>query len=56
MNAKKLLLLVGVVFIGFWLLKDPQGLAEVAGAGGGVAWEFTAGLFDAAITFVNEIL
>lgn len=56
MNAKKLLLIVGVVFIGFWLLKDPQGLATVATEGGGAAWDITAGLFDAAITFVNEIL
>lgn len=56
MNAKKLLLLVGVVFVGFWLLKDPQGLADIAGSGASVGADFTAGLFDAAITFLNEIL
>lgn len=30
MNVKKLLLALAVVFVGFWLFQDPNGLAAAA--------------------------
>jgi hypothetical protein len=56
MNAKKLVLLVLVVFIGFWLYQDPQGLANVAADGGGKLWSLTTDLFDSVISFVSSFL
>ena len=34
MNAKKLVLVVVIVFLGFWMFTDPNGLAEAARSGG----------------------
>ena len=30
MNAKKIILVVVVVFLGFWMLTEPSGLADAA--------------------------
>ena len=30
MNAKKIILVVVVVFLGFWMLTEPNGLADAA--------------------------
>ncbi|UMG92998.1 hypothetical protein [Nocardioides sp. TF02-7] len=38
MDAKKLIAVVVVVFLGFWMLTDPSGLAENAKSAGGEGW------------------
>ncbi len=35
MNAKKAILALVVVFLGFWMFTDPNGLADAASAGAG---------------------
>jgi len=55
MNAKKGVLIVLVLFLGFYLINDPRGLADLAGEGGGKAWDLTIQLFEATIRFLNEL-
>jgi hypothetical protein len=52
---KKAVVPVLVVFLGFWLVTDPRGLADRAGDGGGKAWEATGDVFSSAITFFGEL-
>ena len=52
---KKAVVPVLVVFLGFWLVSDPRGLADTASDGGGRAWEATGEVFSSAITFVGEL-
>ncbi len=56
MSAKKVLLAVVVVFLGFWMFTDPSGLAHAAKAGGTQAWELAENLFDAVIRFFGALL
>ena len=53
MNTKKLLLVLVVVFVGFWLFTDPNGLADSATAGAASAWGLMTQLFEALISFVR---
>jgi hypothetical protein len=55
MNVKKLILLVGALFIAFWLFQDPQGLADVASTFGEKGWDVTQQLFESIISFVSEL-
>ncbi|QIX27403.1 hypothetical protein ncot_12915 [Nocardioides sp. JQ2195] len=55
MNAKKGVLAVVILFVGFYMFKDPSGLAELASAGAGEGWSLTTQLFDATIRFLNEL-
>jgi hypothetical protein len=55
MDAKKLLLLAVVAFLGFWMFTDPRGLADMAGTTGSTLWELTTQLFEATIRFINEL-
>lgn len=55
MDAKKLLLALGVVFLGFWMFKDPQGLADAAGTSAGAAWVMATRLFQALIRFFGAL-
>lgn len=55
MNAKKAMLVVVVIFLGFWMFTDPQGLAGAAKAGGEQTWSLAAQLFSAVIDFVGEL-
>lgn len=52
---KKALVPLLVVFLGFWLVSDPRGLADTASSGGGRAWDATGDVFDSAITFLGEL-
>ena len=54
MNKKALLLLV-VVFLGFWMFTDPNGLADAAGSAAGTTWSLTQDLFRAIIDFVDAL-
>ena len=53
MNPKKLILVLAVVFVGFWLFKDPNGLADAASTGAENAWAVLSQLFTAIIDFVD---
>ena len=55
MNAKKLLLVVVVVFLGFWMFHDPQGLATIAKDGSAKGWDLTSQLFSATIDFIHQL-
>lgn len=55
MDAKKLIAVVVVVFLGFWMLTDPSGLAETAKSAGGEGWSLTSDLFAGVIDFVGAL-
>jgi hypothetical protein len=53
--VKKAVVPLIVVFLGFWLVSDPRGLADTASDGGGRAWDATGDVFSSAITFFGEL-
>ena len=55
MNAKKALLAVVVVFLGFWMFTDPNGLAEAARGAGSQTWNLAEQLFTAIIDFFGAL-
>ena len=55
MNAKKLFLIVVVMFLGFWMFTDPNGLAQAARAGVGQVWDLATQLFSAVIDFIAAL-
>lgn len=56
MNTKKLLLVLLVVFLGWWMFTDPDGLADSAIAAAEWAWGVLVTLFQGMIRFVNELV
>jgi hypothetical protein len=55
MDAKKLIGLVVVVFLGFWMFTDPSGLADTAKSAGAGGWDLTTQLFSQLIDFIGEL-
>jgi hypothetical protein len=55
MKFKKLLLGLVILFVGFWLFTNPQGLADAIVAFGSQLWELTQQLFRALIKFFNAL-
>jgi hypothetical protein len=55
MSAKKGVLAILVLFLGFYMFTDPSGLADTASAGSGKAWDLTTQFFEATIRFLNEL-
>lgn len=55
MSAKKALLAVVVVFLGFWMFTDPHGLAEAARSGASQTWSLAEQLFTAVIDFFGAL-
>lgn len=55
MNVKKVAIVLAVVFLGFWMFTDPNGLAEAAKAGGEQSWSLAQQLFTAIIDFVGAL-
>ncbi|WP_165821091.1 hypothetical protein [Nocardioides gansuensis] len=55
MDAKKVLLVLVVVFVGFWMFTDPNGLADTAKTGGVMGWDLLSQLFGAVIDFVSAL-
>jgi hypothetical protein len=53
--VRKGLVLLVIVFIGFYMFNDPNGLADVVKHGGGNLWEGLKNLFAAMIDFLNAI-
>ena len=55
MDAKKLLLVLAVAFLGFWMFTDPRGLADAAGTSADAAWAMATQLFQAVIRFIGAL-
>ncbi len=55
MNAKKAVIAAVIVFLGFWMFTDPNGLANAASAGAQQSWSLAQQLFTAIIDFVNAL-
>lgn len=52
---KKGVVLLVVVFIGFYMFTDPDGLAQTSRDGGAALWKALTSLFGALIDFINAI-
>lgn len=52
---KKGMVVLVVVFVGFYMFTDPNGLAQVAQDGSGALWEALTELFAALIDFIDAI-
>ena len=55
MDAKKLLLVLAVAFLGFLMFTDPRGLADAAGTSADAAWAMATQLFQALIRFIGAL-
>jgi hypothetical protein len=44
-----------VVFIGFYMFTDPNGLAQTTRDGAGALWQALTSLFGALIDFINAV-
>jgi hypothetical protein len=55
MDAKKMVLVLAVVFLGFWMFTDPRGLADAAATSAGAAWAIATQLFQALIRFFSAL-
>lgn len=57
MNALKMpLVIVVVLFLGFYLMHDPQELAHFSESAGIALWKLVSMLFEAIIEFLNTLL
>lgn len=56
MALKKVVPLLLVVFLGYYMFTDPNGLAEIAKDGGTSLWDGLTRLFAAVIDFLDAIL
>ncbi len=54
MNAKKIVVIVIVVFIGFWMISDPSGLADISETLLVEGWDLTTQLFSGLIDFLGS--
>ena len=52
---KKGMAVLVVVFIGFYMFTDPNGLAQTTKGGGAALWQALTSLFGALIDFINAI-
>ncbi|MDP9823803.1 hypothetical protein [Nocardioides massiliensis] len=52
---KKLVLLVVVLFVGFYLMTQPDSLADLAQDGLANAWQMLTRLFESVIDFVDAL-
>jgi hypothetical protein len=55
MNAKKVVLLLLVVFLGFWMVQDPHGFAVAAKELGASTWDGLTVVFQGLIRFFSEL-
>jgi hypothetical protein len=53
-QAKAMLPAVALLFFGFWLVTDPGGLIDTAGAAARALWELMTQLFTAIIFAIQE--
>ncbi|WP_148045053.1 hypothetical protein [Nocardioides marmorisolisilvae] len=52
---KKGMVLLVVVFVGYYMFSDPNGLAQTTKDGGAALWKALTSLFGALIDFINAI-
>jgi hypothetical protein len=52
---KKGVVLLVVLFLGFWLVQDPNGFAASAKQTGTAVWDLLVQLFDGIISFFKSI-
>ena len=52
---KKTVLLLVVLFLGFWLVQDPNGFAASAKQTGTAIWDLLIQLFEGIISFFKSI-
>ncbi len=55
MNVKKVVIALVVVFLGFWMFTDPNGLAQAAKSAGDQTWVLARQLFTAVIDFFGAL-
>lgn len=55
MDAKKLLGVVVLVFLGFWMFHDPNGLASTAKDASSHGWHLATQGFNGVINFVGAL-
>ena len=55
MNAKKVVLVLVVLFLGFWMFQDPKGFADVATSVGSGSWDALTVVFRGLIRFLGEL-
>ncbi|MEQ6901889.1 hypothetical protein [Nocardioides sp. YIM 152588] len=55
MDAKKLIAVVVIAFVGFWMFTDPRGLADLTKTAAEGGWELTQELFNGIIDFLREL-
>lgn len=55
MDTKKLLAVVVIVFLGFWMFTDPNGLAATSKDAAGASWSMATDLFRGVIDFVGAL-
>ncbi len=55
-SLKKVVLLLVVLFVFFYMFTDPGGLATLAKDGGAAAWDLLQQLFAGLIRFLNAML
>jgi hypothetical protein len=53
---KKLAIIIVVLFLGFYLMRDPAALAAFAQNAGIALWRMVSTLFEAIIEFLNALL
>lgn len=53
--VKKLLLVVVVLFLGFWMFTDPHGLAHATKSSAGQTWDLSTQMFTALIKFLRAL-
>ena len=54
-EAKKLILVVVVVFVGFWMFTDPTGSPRPHVRGAAQVWDLSTQLFSAVIGFIGAL-
>ncbi|HWI44445.1 MAG TPA: hypothetical protein VNS81_12560 [Nocardioides sp.] len=55
MDTKKLLGVVVIAFLGFWMFTDPNGLAATSKTAATQGWSLTTQLFTGVIDFVGAM-
>lgn len=55
MNTKKVLVIVIVGFLLYWLFRDPSGMANSTESLGSTLWNFIVDFFESAIDFVSAL-
>jgi len=55
MNAKKVIGILLVLFLGFWMFQDPHGFAQTARTLGGGTWTALTTVFRGLIDVIGEL-